>query len=1011
MMQIQNSKKKRPFWKKIILGTLSFLLIIFIILLTLPFLFRGKLDELVKREIGKHLNANVEYSSTKLSFIKSFPNLNAGIRDFKITGVGEFEGKTLLNLRELSLVIDIFSLFSKDNKYRIKFFSIKEPIVSIIISPDGKANYDIFKDQGQSENSQNTLKLDLDNYEIKNAKIEYNDQKGMMMVLISGLNHEGKGNFGAGNFLLSTRTLIDSLTYTNSGISMVRNARIDSKLDMQADLNKMEFILKDNSLKINDLVLQSTGKIESRDEQIGIDLKITAPGNNFKEIFSLVPFAYTKDYQDIEARGKFRLAGNIKGIYKYDGTEFPNFSFNLNASEGYIKYPALKIPVEKINADVQIFKQTGNLDNLNVNINPLTFTIGGERFYLRSLVQNLSVDPETIGEVKGILNLGNLSGAFPLDGIEKLSGKIAADIVFNVNQSFTKKKLSGTAKFEQVSMKYSDLPGLKIETAFAEFNNDKIICRNVNLLAGKSDFSGDLIVSEPFNYTRDNEKISLIFNTKSRFIDADEWTGTENKSSKSPSEIDNSNLINLLNKKLTLKFNTNVAAFKFDDYDLKSISATGNLDNNTLSLEKINMMFSGSNFSVSGKLSQIISWALEDKELIGFLNIASPYFDLDKFMGTSDTPSNTPSTDELFTLPAKMNLDIRTKIGKINYTGKELTDLEGNMVLSDQKISFDNVRSSGFGGEFVAAGYLNTKTGNTPDYNVNLNINRMRYEQLYKQLTSFSALMPVVKFINGVFNAEFNVKGGLKNDLTPVLESINAIGMLETVNGMVKSFPGLNEAGEKLNLPVMNNIRLDDVKGRFEVSNGIVKVSPFDVKYEDILFNISGINRLDKTIDYTIRAKIPREKFDKIPAGRNVNSGLELITSQARAKGLDISLGEFINLDILISGPVLKPKVKLEYKGSEGKSVKKTIEDKAATAIEDSKKRIENEFDARKKEAETKAQEIIDSTKRKAEEKARQTAEDLKKKAQKELENRLDSTTRKKADDLLNKYNPFKKKK
>lgn len=1002
-------KKKKPVWKKFLKWISIFFLFILLLLFTLPFFFKGKINEIIKKELSKQIIAKVDYKDVKISLLRSFPDLNASVQDLVITGVGEFEGKKLLNINEFSIDIDVLSLFSKNKVYKIHEFSLMRPEINVIINPDGKANYDIFKEQETNDKTNNAFKLDLEEYSIENGKINYTDLQALNNINIAGLNHRGSGNFSSKVFLLKTKTLIDSMSYSSAGISMLKNAKIDCDLNLNSNLEKMAFEIMENKLRINDLVLQSKGKVKMDENMVEVDLSINAPGNNFKEIFSLVPYAYTKDYKDVEAKGQFKFNAKIDGIYKFDGTSIPNFNIDLSATEGFVKYPALKIPVESINANVNVFKQSGNLENVNVNINPLTFSVGGEKFMLKSVVQNLTIDPETQGEIKGTLNLDKISQAFPVQDIKQLSGRIGADIKFNVNQSFTKKSLSGTSNFQNVIIRYSDLPLIKLSTASALFNNDKISIRNVNLQAGKSDFAGSCTISDPFNYTRNVGKMTFDINTLSKFIDADEWMGSDNSKTQNNSNEDNTSIINLLNNKIILKYEVSAGALKFEDYDLKNIFAAGSLSNNMLTLNNTELLFSGSKLSVNGKLNQIISWALEDKILDGNLNVSSPFFDVDKFMGAGE--AQTTTTEEDFTLPDKMNLQIKPNIARMSYTGKDISDVHGDMTLSDQKLSFDNFSVKGFGGELGAVGYFDAKTGKKPEYNVNLNLKKMKYEQLYNQVTSFSTLLPVVKFVNGVFNADLNVKGSMKSDLTPVLESVNALGILETVNGVMHSFPGLNEAAGKLNLPSLNNVKLDNIKGRFEITNGIVKVNPFDVKFDDILFNISGLNKLDKTIEYVIHTKIPRSKLDKIPAGKSVNSGLGFLTDQAKAKGLDINLGEFINVDILVSGPVLKPKVKLEYKGNEGNSLKKAVEQKADAVIQDTKKKLENEFDVRKKEAEKKAQEIIDSTKRAAENKAKEVAEDLKKKAQKELENRLDSTTRKKANDVLNQYNPFKKKK
>jgi hypothetical protein len=1009
MTELNIPKRKKKVWKKVLKWFAAIFLFILLLLFTLPFFYKGKINELIKKELSKQIIAKVDYKDVNLSLLRSFPDLTASIEDFSIIGVGEFEEKTLVKINRFSIDIDVLSLFSRDKVYKIHEFSLKQPEINVIINPDGKANYDIFKDTKTDEKSESEFKLDLDEYSIENGRITYNDLQTLNSINISGLNHKGSGNFSSKVFLLKTKTLIDSVSYVTTGISMLKNAKIDCDLSLNADLDKMAFEIMENKLKINDLVLQSKGKVKKDDETVGVNLSLNAPGNNFKEIFSLVPNAYTKDYKDVEAKGQFKFEAKIDGIYKFDGTSLPNFDINLSASDGYVKYPALKIPVESVNANINVFKQSGNLENVYVNINPLTFSIGGEKFMLKSIVHNLTTDPETQGEIKGTLNLNKISQAFPIQDINQLSGRIGADIKFNVNQSFTKKSLSGTSDFQNVIIKYSDLPLLKLSNASALFYNDKIIFRNVNLQAGKSDFVGNFLISDPFNYTRNVGKITLDINTASKFIDADEWMGSDNSKPQNNSNEDNASMINLLNNKLILKYNVSASVLKFEDYDLKNINAIGSLNNNILTLNNTELLFSGSKMSVNGRLNQIISWALEDKILDGNLNISSPFFDVDKFMGTGETATTT--TEEDFTLPDKMNLQIKPNIARMSYTGKDISDMKGNMMLSDQKLSFDNISVKGFGGELGAVGYFDAKTGKTPEYNVNLKLKKLKYEQLYNQVTSFSALLPVVKFINGVFNADLNVKGSMKSDLTPVLESVNALGILETVNGVMQSFPGMNEAAGKLNLPSLNNVKLDNIKGRFEITNGIVKVNPFDVKFDDILFNISGLNKLDKTIEYVIHTKIPRSKLDKIPAGKNVSSGLVFLTDQAKSKGLDINLGEFVNLDILVNGLVFKPKVRIEYKGSEGNAVKKAVEQKAEAVIKDTKNKLENEFDTRKKEAEKKAQEILDSTKRAAQNKAKEVAEDLKKKAQKELENRLDSTTKKKANDVLNQYNPFKKKK
>ena len=108
------------------------------------------------------------------------------------------------------------------------------------------------------------------------------------------------------------------------------------------------------------------------------------------------------------------------------------------------------------------------------------------------------------------------------------------------------------------------------------------------------------------------------------------------------------------------------------------------------------MVFSGSNLNISGILSNILSWSFNDETLSGKINIESPHFDLDKFMTPSQGKHAADSSEEPFELPDKMNIAINANIGKVNYTGKELNNLNGNMHLKDQRISLINFLQMGW---------------------------------------------------------------------------------------------------------------------------------------------------------------------------------------------------------------------------------------------------------------------------------------------------------------------------
>ena len=128
--------------------------------------------------------------------------------------------------------------------------------------------------------------------------------------------------------------------------------------------------------------LVSEGVIKVNEKDIQLDIKVKAPGNNFKELFSIVPNAYISDFKDVKTEGVFSFSGLIKGKYGLETDEIPDFDFNIKANKGYVKYPKLDLPIENINADIRIYKTGDMISNTNVNIMPLTFSVGGESFLM-----------------------------------------------------------------------------------------------------------------------------------------------------------------------------------------------------------------------------------------------------------------------------------------------------------------------------------------------------------------------------------------------------------------------------------------------------------------------------------------------------------------------------------------------------------------------------------------------------------------------------------------------------
>ena len=84
---------------KIFFGVFGGLLLL---LLILPFAFKGKIEAKVKDVINENINATVSWDKFSLSLIRNFPNLGIALNGLSIINDAHFEAATVVYIRMFS---------------------------------------------------------------------------------------------------------------------------------------------------------------------------------------------------------------------------------------------------------------------------------------------------------------------------------------------------------------------------------------------------------------------------------------------------------------------------------------------------------------------------------------------------------------------------------------------------------------------------------------------------------------------------------------------------------------------------------------------------------------------------------------------------------------------------------------------------------------------------------------------------------------------------------------------
>ncbi|MEN8194079.1 MAG: AsmA-like C-terminal region-containing protein [Bacteroidota bacterium] len=476
------------------------LIVVLALMIVIPILFKGEIEELVKEEANKNLNATVDFQDVGLNLFSNFPNFSLNINDLSVVNQKPFEGDTLLSAGSISTTIDLMSVVFGD-EIKIKSVSLNSPRIMVLVLKDGTANYNIMKESTQESTEEareakdttaSSFNVAMENYSITNGMLALIDKNQDMVVVVNNLNHKGAGEFSSDDFLLETRTTIDELTYKSGGVSYLNRVNTELDMNLQVNVPNLKLTLKDNQLRLNNLLLNFDGSIAMPGEDIDINLNFAAARTEFKDIISLIPAIYSKDFEDIKSSGKMELKGNVKGIL--NPNNIPSFNLNLNVMEGKFQYPDLPMPVSNVNMKLAVKNPGGVADNTIIDLQNLHVELGEDPFDMKLLLKNPISKTYIEANMRGVVDLNNIKSAFALNDISKLEGTIQADmeakgiLPSEEDNNYEDIDAKGEMKFKDIVYQSNDLPDeVNISSASLTLTPKYFKLNNMEMKIGESD--------------------------------------------------------------------------------------------------------------------------------------------------------------------------------------------------------------------------------------------------------------------------------------------------------------------------------------------------------------------------------------------------------------------------------------------------------------------------------------------------------------------------------------------
>ena len=517
----------------------SLVVLVLVLLVVLPFLFRDRIADRVKGEVNRSVNARVEWQDVGLTFFRDFPNLTLRLDELTVAGIGRFEGDTLASIGHLGVALDLASVLRNvvggGAPIVVRSIALDRPRLSLIKLEDGAANWDITRDTAtaaQRPAAAKPVAISLRRFEITDAAVALDNRQAGLKASLAGFEQSLTGDFSRSQVVIRTEAHSDTVNVTFAGIPYLNRVTLDLEADVQADLTRKSFTLKDTGLRLNDLQLAVSGTAATAGDDLALDLAFDTPSTNFRHILSLVPAIYANDFQSVKTSGAIAVSGRVQG--RYGEKAFPSFVLNAKVDNAAFQYPDLPLPARDIFMDLAVANPGGDADSTVVRLDRFHVRLGSDPVDATMVLRTPVSDPDLDLRIKGKVDLADVRRTVKLEGIDELAGTVAADATVRTRMSYIdsaqydKVDARGTVDIGNLTVKGENLPQpLAIQQASLQLAPQKAELRSFRGTVGSSDLQASGSLENLLGFALRDGVLRGNATLRSNRFNLDEWRSGE----------------------------------------------------------------------------------------------------------------------------------------------------------------------------------------------------------------------------------------------------------------------------------------------------------------------------------------------------------------------------------------------------------------------------------------------------------------------------------------------------
>ncbi|WKL47235.1 AsmA-like C-terminal region-containing protein [Flavobacterium pectinovorum] len=867
----------KPFLLKIAKYTGITLIVILALLFLTPILFADQIKEKIKKTANESLSAELNYSDVSVSFFHHFPSLTLTLTDLNLNGSAPYKNEKFITAKEVSFGIDVVSLiFGKSAK--IDQIYLSDSFINVKVSPNGEANYNIYKSKSQDSNPKDSTQtaLTLERIEIINSKIIYDDQSTKVHFDAIGFDYLGKGDLSKSLFDLHSKAKIEKLNIIYDNEPYLMNKKVDADLITQINVNSLSFFFQQNNLKINQLPVDFKGKFDFLKDGYNMDFVLKSDDSELYDVFTAFPPKYITWLSKTELKGNTNLLLTLKGKYIASQNIAPDLNFDLKIEDGFINYDDSDFPISDLNFEIKTKVPSLKPNLLIVDAANLSLSVGDDYLKSKFYLEGMNA-PIVDAAFKAKIDLAKLNKGLGIPGLT-LKGILVGDV--KAKGKFDRKNrlfpvANGIIDLKNGFVKTSYYPNPITNIQFKTTIEDKkgtFEDLKFNIKPAQFTFEGNPVFVQAFlnNFNDlhydvtakgelDVKKIYKVFSHKGLNLDGFIKADLVLKGKQSDAENGN---YNKLNNKGTLEIrdigiNSEFLPQKFIIRDgLFKINQDKILFNNFIA------SYGQSDFKMNGYLQNAINYATSKNGILkGAFTVSSRYINADEFMFNSTPKTQVSKTENnksgVIIIPNNFDLQLTANAQKVYFDKLVLENAKGNLKIDNGRITMQQTGFNLIGCHVAMNGNYHAVNTQNANFDYKIKASDFNIKRAYNEIDIFRKMASAAEKAQGIVSLDYQLRGRLTGNMNPVFPSLIGSGTLSVKDIKIRGLKIFNAVSKQTGSESMKNPDVSKVDIKTTIKNNIMTIERFKFKFAGFRPRIEGTTSLDGKLNLRMRLGLP----------------------------------------------------------------------------------------------------------------------------------------------------------